>query len=368
LGMVATDVNWGKSEGLFEVLEGFFNTVYMGELILRILTLRRHFFLHVPNILDALIVVLSWLDFFVFAQLNFRVNVSVLRLVRLTRVFRVAKFLRASTHFSEMRVLLRTLRSGMRGILWSALLLLFLVVMGGIIMVQFSLPCLSDQNINLERRIWMYEAFGTTTRSIYTMFECTFTGRWGIYARPLIEEVGHHFTFFWLWWIVLVNFMTMRIIGALFLKQTMEVASIDAEKLAMENMKRRDKFAASLREIFEAADTSGDGSINCAEFDKMLRDETVIKHFESLDLDVEEVTALFSVLSSDDGDADYEEFLAGALKMNSSARTIDSVQVMHNQLKMAQSINRILEYMPSVECSPKFMNTHAKFMEAPTSP
>ena len=41
------------------------------------------------------------------------------------------------------------------------------------------------------------------------------------------------------------------------------------------------------------------------------------------------VVALFGVLSADDDEADYHEFLSGALKMKGSARTIDAVQILH---------------------------------------
>lgn len=197
----------------------------------------------------------------------------------------------------------------------------------------------------METRVWLYESFGTTAGSVYTMFECTFTGGWRFYSRPLIEDVDYKFALFWVGWIVFVNFMTMRIVGALFLKQTMDVAAVDAERLAMSNMKRKDKFAGALRDIFVLVDTSGDGAISLDEFETMLQNEEVFKNFRKLGLDEDEVTALFTVLSDDDGCADYEEFLHGALKMNSSARTIDSVQVMHNQMSMHRDLLQLLEFM-----------------------
>lgn len=111
----------------------------------------------------------------------------------------------------------------------------------------------------------------------------------------------------------------------------------------MRNMKNKEMFATRLNTIFESADASGDGEIGVAEFEKMMKDPIVVASFAKLDLDVDEVSALFTVLSSDDGSADYNEFLHGALKMNSSASIIDSVQVMHKQMKMSKGIDDILE-------------------------
>jgi len=212
-------------------------------------------------------------------------------------------------------------------------------------MTQLAGGYLLDESITLERRKWMYDSFGTILRSVHSMFVCTFTGAWHLYSVPLIDEVGGHGTFavFWVLWVMVVNFMTMKVIGALFLKETLEVANIDKEKSAMRNMKKKEMYATLLNDIFANADESGDGAIGQAEFDTMMANPVVVANFARLDLDIDEVAALFSVLSSDDGTADYNEFLQGALKMNSSSRTIDSVQVMHKQMHMAKGISGILE-------------------------
>ena len=44
-----------------------------------------------------------------------------------------------------------------------------------------------------------------------SMFESTFTGGWRFYSRPLIEEVHYAFALFWVLWVLLINFVTMRI-------------------------------------------------------------------------------------------------------------------------------------------------------------
>ena len=44
------------------------------------------------------------------------------------------------------------------------------------------------------------------------------------------------------------------------------------------------------------------------------------------------VTTLFNLLSDDDGMADYEEFLSGAMKMKNSARCIDAIEILHEQM------------------------------------
>jgi len=309
------------------------------------------FFHHLVNYVDTAIVLSCCMDSFILTPLKIEglINVSVLRLARISRISRAVKILRYSEHFSEMRILLRTLRLGIRGMFWSVVLLAGLILGGGILMAQLTMPYLEKDALSAERQEWLYRSFGTSARAIYTMFECTFTGGWRFYSRPLIDDFHHSFAFFWVSWIIGVNFTTMRVVAAIFLKQTMAVADIDAERLAMEHLKRREAFASSLRAIFQKGDMDGDGTISLKEFEGMLLDHEVALCFKQLGLDADEVEALFDVLSSDDGEADYEEFLTGALKMNSCARTIDSVQVMHNQLKMTRNLELILQNMKDLQ-------------------
>merc|ERR1719162_2315517 len=146
-------------------------------------------------------------------------------------------------------------------------------------MAQLTLQILSENSgvtLSNERRLWLYNSFGTTAAAAYTMFECTFSGGWRLYSRPLIEEVSLGFAVFWIMWVICVNFTTMRVVSALFLKQTLAVARVDDDRLALENMKRKNAFANRLRLIFEEADTSGDGFISPLEFQVMLLNSTVV--------------------------------------------------------------------------------------------
>jgi hypothetical protein len=288
--------------------------------------------------------VLSVLESFFLEPANITfVNVSVLRLMRLTRIFRLAKFLRFSSVFSELRVLIRTLGFAIRGIVWSVVLLGLIVTGGGILMAQMANNFLDDESIAMERRVWLYKSFGTTMGAMHTMFESAFTGAWRFYSRPLIEEVSYFFAIFWISWVILVNFMTMRVVGALFLKQTMSICAADQEKIAMDQMKDRGVITDNLRQIFLSADSSGDGNMNIAEFERMMRQPQVISDFAQLGLDIDEVDALFSVLTSDDGCASLDEFINGALSMSGSSPTLDIMQSRQNQLKIATDVNLTLQ-------------------------
>merc|ERR1719174_264532 len=108
------------------------------------------------------------------------------------------------------------------------------------------------------------------------MFECTFTGGWRWMARPLIQDVHYLFAVFWISWIVLVNFMTIRVVGALFLKSTLAVAAQNDERIAMEAQKKKKETAMKIEAMFRAADETGDGSLGEEEFEAMLEKPEVL--------------------------------------------------------------------------------------------
>merc|ERR1711920_593276 len=112
------------------------------------------------------------------------------------------------------------------------------------------------------------------------MFECTFTNAWIQYSRPLLEEISVSFVVFWGLWVVLINFTTMRVVGALFLKETMAVSARDAENCAMTQLKNKKVLADQLRNIFKEADTSHDRAISQDEFDEMMKRREVCEQFE----------------------------------------------------------------------------------------
>jgi hypothetical protein len=315
------------------------------------------FFKTSGNILDAFIVTSSCVDAYIFQPLEIRaVDLSILRLVRLTRILKLLKVVRSSPFFSELRVLIRTLAIAIRGIVWSIVLLTFIIIAGGILQAQFAISYLEDDTIPMETRVWLYKNFGTTMSAMHTMFECTFTGSWHRFSRPLVEDVSYIYAAFWVLWVVLINFTTMRVIGALFLKDTMAVSARDNENCAMNQLKNKVESTEMLRIIFHDADVSGDGQIDQGEFDAMMERVDVVDQFALLGLDADAVSAFFTVLSADDGAADYNEFITGALAMASSAPTLDRLKSMQAQIRINKNVHANTLYLQKL-CEHMNVNT-----------
>merc|ERR1712194_254571 len=102
----------------------------------------------------------------------------------------------------------------------------------------------------------------------------------------------------------------------------------------MSQLKKKGELSEALRMIFRSADTSGDGAISQEEFDMMMAHSQVVEEFANMGLDLDEVSQFFSVLVADDGAADYNEFLNGALAMATSAPAIDMMKHLQHEIKI----------------------------------
>jgi len=340
LGLRRDDASWGSVKIAFDALEVIFNLLYLAELIMRVIVFRCAFFRSTFNLLDVLIVASTCSDTFIIQPLmgdSGVVNLSALRIMRFFRVFRMGRLsqlLHTMEHLREMRILIQTLIVSVRGLLWSVILIGGICLASSIVMAQLSNAFLFDESIDFERRRWMYKTFGTTARAAYTIFCCTFTGTWTQISDPYIEDVGSGFALFFVPFVVFVNFAVMRVVAALFLKQTMRIADLENEQEESLRMKEKETTASELAKIFNEADTSKNGAISRDEFYQVLANEKVVQCLAHLEIDIDEAVALFGVLCADDGEADYEEFLNGALKVNGGARTIDTLQILHHVLDM----------------------------------
>jgi len=263
---------------------------------------------------------------------------TVARLLRLVRVARILKVVRFAQSCSDLRVMLRTLLSSARSLAWSMLLMSGIILISGILLFQFLHSYMENESNPRETRLWVYDTFGGSLSATMVMFEATFSTAWVAYSRRLITEVNPFLSIFWGIYVVMVNFAVMRVISALFLKETMSVAAVDAEKMAMSRMKEKKFIADQIKAIFAEADESGDGTISVSEFTKMIYNPLVGECFDKLELEVFEVATLFQMLVSDDGVADYQEFLEGTLKLKNSARTIDIIQILHEHMKLMKVV------------------------------
>jgi len=325
VGLQPDNIGANLNTDFIQVSEYVFTAIFSLELLLRIYVQRAGFFYKGYNLLDAVIVALSFVDAFVFSQSDATgTNVSFIRIVR------AARMLRTLGHFKELQVLLKTIVSSIMAIFWSMLLMMIIQLMGACILCQTLNGFIIDESQDLEVRIWVNRMYGDGMKSMYTMFEATFSGCWPNYARPLIEHVSGYYAIFFMTYAALVIFALTRIVSALFLKETFNQSTAEAESMVREKKKESENLMNQLHAIFQEADVSGDGHLTGDELNHMLAHNNVVMLLGKLGVDTSDGQKLFEMLDDEgSGQISRNDFVSGFKRLKGEARSIDLISLSH---------------------------------------
>lgn len=328
LDLQAEDGGWTGAERIFMFVDHAFNSLYVAEMLLRLWRLRSLGLLWRHHWFDLAIVFTSSIDLYILQPLDSGMGtLNILRVVRFFKVLRALRVARSMTLFAELRILVTTIGSCFRALFWSMVLLGMIMAMGGMFLCRLLQSFIMDESNDYGQRVWVWKYYGSSLRAMYTMFEMTLAGCWPTYVRPILDHVSPWYAVFFMSYILGVVFAVIRIITAIFLKRTLQVASQDEELMVSEKLKERESYLRKLRIFFEEADASGDGAISLDEFEKILANPKVRPWFQLLELEFHEADHLFKLLDDGDGLITIDDFIEGLLRLKGHAWSIDVVSL-----------------------------------------
>ena len=146
-------------------------------------------------------------------------------------------------------------------------------------------------------------------------FEITHSGGWPLLVRPVLEKISWGFVIPFLIYVTLVIFAVIRIVTALFLKETLTCADDDAAVALKEKSRRTRIYKEKLREVFYAADKDGDGNLTPEEFFSTLGLGKVQSYLSLLEVNIHDIDPLFEILDDGDGIITIDEFCKGILHL-----------------------------------------------------
>ena len=123
---------------------------------------------------------------------------------------------------------------------------------------------------------------------------------WPTNARPVLERVSQAFVIFYLLYITIIVFAVIRVISAIFLKDTLDEAHNDAQHLVLDRIRKKAEYVERLEGVFKTLDVTGRGTLSEQVLNHMLANPKVKAYFQTLEVDVQEGTALFHLLDNGD--------------------------------------------------------------------
>jgi len=328
-------------------IDAVFVLLFLVELVFRLLFERLKFCLDLANVFDGVLVLLGVVDMIISRPFTGGTvrdeDIALLKLTRALKSLRAVRILRSFRFVRGLRVLVKACRCFLPSLFWSMVLLAVFMAMGALTLGNTLQVYILDERLEHEDRQWLWDHYGTSQRSSWTLYEVTFAGNWPTNARPVMEKADNIFALFFLVYITIIVFALIRVISAIFLKDTLDVVQNDAEHMAVTRLKKRNEDIAKLEGVFRAIDKSGTGLINEEQLAEIL-DQTAVKDYlQSMDLDVHEGRALFHILDNGDGEVTLDEFIDGIMRCKGPARAIDQVAMSADMKNLDKKVNIIIQ-------------------------
>ncbi|CAE7219137.1 unnamed protein product [Symbiodinium pilosum] len=216
---------------IFMTGEQCFAAIFVLEVWLRVLVLRRAFFMVWLNYIDFFVGIACMAELIVVMRDGGTSSLDTLFLLRLLRVGKLARGLKLvglTSNLSSLQLLVKCLVSSRAMLFWTFCLLALLQAVAGIILNMFAHQYFQEAMHDLSKREAVYLYFGTFTRSFLSMFEIMFAN-WGPPCRVLVEHISEWFAVFFLLYRCVFGFALLNVVNSVFVQQTMKTASSDEE-------------------------------------------------------------------------------------------------------------------------------------------
>lgn len=292
------------------------------------------------NIFDLSVVLVSLIEGIVSQYLHS--ENAFLRLVKLSRIFRVVRLLNFSSALSS---LVTAGRAAVISCLWVVvmmLLLFYIYAVGITIMIGHSDTFEGDE--------YVAEYYGTIPRTLATLFQVATLDSWSAQPRYIQSKADSFFaTNVWLLYVVFIftaSMMMLNLLNAVFVESILSVMAQQKADEAVVKKMDMDHVQQELSKLFTQMDVDKDGTLTKAEFRAASQNPEISgllvrlgcdpDDFEVDDDDEPGTMTMWDLLDgNDDGKISYTEFIKFVVTMNEPATKSD-VRTLLKQLNFLE--------------------------------
>jgi len=320
------------------IMEQFFTTVFVFEVILRFLVDGWTWIWNFMNFCDfMLIFVTGVLPMWLFYPLGIESDavrvfqvLRILRLVRLVRMVRTVKFFRI---FWQL----------ISGILDNGHTLFWTYVMISAVLYVFAIfgVHLIGKAEVFEDNELVSEYFGDVPKTLVTLLQLATLDSWSSIARPLMKKSRMVCPYF-ICAILVVTLALLNLITAVIVNNAFDSRAKDDELRAKEAREACMAEINDLKKLFLDIDTDGSGMLSKEEYDDALKnDEKIVQKFEILQILPAEREEIWQLLDMGEGEVSMERFAAGLRDLQGDARAKDSFTI----VKKIEHLNKRVDIL-----------------------
>jgi len=270
-------------------------------------------------------------------------GIDAVRVVRVLRLMRLGRVVRVMNHFSELRIMVRSVLVCLAPLCWACILLLLIQWCFGVFFCTIAADHISAmlagksaaEQAELLRgpEVAALSAYwGSLWTALYTLFLSVTNGLDWSQAADSMSGIGWHPYIFYILYIALTSFAVLNVVTGVFVENAMKIALRDRDLQTQIQLEQRKKIMERLLSVFNEADKNRDGTITWDDFETHIGDPKVQAFFNHLELGGADAGRLFRLLDRNgNGRVDAEEFVTGCLVLRGGAKTMDVAAVMLEQ-------------------------------------
>lgn len=272
-------------------------------------------------------------------------TVRTIRLFRVARVLRVVRMLR---YVREFRKIVFSLATSVQTLLWSMLLMVFVMFCFGVFFTQSATdfvriseePHYDEEDLNA--------SFGSLLRSMYSLYLAITAGRgWGELS-DLLEGVHPAVMAIFIIYVSVSIFGLMNVVTAVFVESAMASSQHYKDLLVQEKMLMDQTRVRHMKEIFRVIDIDGSGSISMEEMQAFVQNPELDlqSYFEALDINATDTVTLFKLLDHDQsGEVDIDEFCDGCMRLRGMARSFDLHTMRYEEQRHQKRMVKFMQHV-----------------------
>eukprot|EP00929_Paragymnodinium_shiwhaense_P101879 TRINITY_DN65074_c0_g1_i1.p1 TRINITY_DN65074_c0_g1~~TRINITY_DN65074_c0_g1_i1.p1 ORF type:complete len:904 (-),score=230.33 TRINITY_DN65074_c0_g1_i1:130-2841(-) len=316
-----------------DIMETLFCLWFASELILRLWVKKLAFYSYrtdgfMWNCLDTVLVIaqIAEIGISVISSSN-PDGMRYLRVLRILRVVRIFRVVRVFHLITELRTIVSSILGSFRSLAWTVVLLFLMIYIVAVYFTQSitdSLVLTNDDvtQITATQSI-LVQHFGSLGGAILCLWQAMSGGvDWEEVATPILSEMGIVYGLAFTSYIAFALLALMNVVTGVFVQAALQSARREEDNFMTDQ----------IVQLFEVGTHGSTISLN--EVERSLNDPKTAKEWKAIGISEEEATHLFKLLDLDfEGEVPLEEFLAGCLRLNGSAKAMDLLTVMQESRK-----------------------------------
>mmetsp|Transcript_77585 Transcript_77585/g.179896 ORF Transcript_77585/g.179896 Transcript_77585/m.179896 type:complete len:545 (-) Transcript_77585:202-1836(-) len=341
-----TELDASGSE-IFDTLQLAFASIFIGELIIRLVAFRLNFFRVSWNVLDFCVVLYGVID--LIGLSNSQMDPGMVRLLRLVKLVRLLKMLNRAAYFLDnLNLIVKSIMASFTTLSWAMIILIGIQWISAMVLGQLAQNYLSDQaetavtgGKDLRQ---VYEYYGTFSRTMITMFEVTHVN-YGPATRVLMNSVGEHTAWLVIVYRCIVSFAVLNVIRAVFIQQTLKVAERDRDLLIRSKASADKQQRKELQHLFDEI-TGETDTLKLERWKEEAGKSSLKEWMLALDIGHGDVESVFNLMDSDgNGELTAEEFIKAATKLRGHARAIDLIHLLTMLQDMESKVDMLVHLL-----------------------